>query len=1407
MPTLYEVLNATSMDFRELSDTEKIQVVNKLSTNPKELYNALINTSDDFKALSPSEREQVIKQIIPNSSSFSDVNAYRSKEQSKQQGKIVLTSDGTSLLSSTPKDKRLNNDTVSVSDTNDILTSMEKSKPINWKNAAKGFLYGGAKALTTIPVAIDKAVGAMSQDEIDAFYRDMASAFGYNPEEKGATAAEIAGSMLLDPVNYIPVGFVTKYNTIKNFVLNAAKGAAYGVGSSALYNYADGDKDIARNTAMSGAVSGTMQAVLGALVGKKGKAVQKLIDEGTVLQKTLEEGKAPVETAFNKLDEYIDKVLTQVDDKDIEKISNNLDITFQKLGINPDIKAIPYKIEMPEDITKQNKLLSLVSDLEKAGISIEDIKPKLVDMGISLEDKLNDIDIKLSQTKIQETPNALYNVDEITGAFKTKAQELGIIKPPVIDEIKEIKSILDTPNLKELTPELQTTQLDSTTKTDTKKGSDFGTTFYSGVPIHKLSELPQPVKNALTSFSLGLANGFKKDENGNWVYDPEIALKTGLSFAGVSFLASRYSDKMFKPLQWLDEKFSITKTISKGVSPIKALGQPDIYTAHLNRQGMLNTADEILQKLIGKFSKATDEHLKFAYDYWTDQSAHASYKGVFEYFNKHFPNLELTEFDKSLLKDFAAVKRAINSALDFAIKNKIIKEADVASLRNGYLQRVYLAHILKEKNNILTLSGTQSKKLELFKHRKEDIENVIKKINNNEIIFKVPEFKDFAIDYLQRKDVTEETQTTLELINSAKSYFGDTIKNIDTRALREDIKKLKELEQGSISKYMREYLGEIKQADYLAVITLRKAMLNKINYDFLDAISKNPNLTLPESLVEYKGKTMSVFALKQELDELLERKVALERLNHSTEVIDSEIENITQILDSHHEMLLDRGIDLENLRSDSYRKIEGKVFGRLNGMYVTNEAYDMLKSVYTLELNPDAFIKNLGTAAEEITKLFKKAQTVWNIPTHFRNTVTNVFINDLDGYTVSEQIKDAVELVSNPSDLKKLWIQAKRRGLISSTFAYSELTSLKQKLLKANAAENSIEKIFTILKPIKAVDDAFVKAYQMEDAVFKLLRYYREIKLGRTADEAAAIAAQNLFDYSDVSRFVEHFRSNPVSSIAAPFASFTAKSLEKTVETFIQNPVRLFKWYAFISLLNFFNNIDTDAMHTLAADYKKDSTGILGTTVYGKDRKENKYYGVDIGVFLPQSVFVNTTKNIATGEFKDAVRTLGFANMPIMNATTILLTHRDPFTGRDLTADAMPGENIVPKLLAHAAKMMIPSSLRPETGAAANTYKLLSGRKNKYGEEISPFVILQWFGIPVEEITRKKVKTETLAAIKAMEMDLTKDKIRAKRNMAMSKNFSDEDKRDLKERYINSKKYIKEEAKRRRQAINSLFGN
>jgi len=92
MPTLYEVLNATSMDFRELSDTEKIQVVNKLSTNPKELYNALINTSDDFKALSPSEREQVIKQIIPNSSSFSDVNAYRSKEQSKQQGKILFLS-------------------------------------------------------------------------------------------------------------------------------------------------------------------------------------------------------------------------------------------------------------------------------------------------------------------------------------------------------------------------------------------------------------------------------------------------------------------------------------------------------------------------------------------------------------------------------------------------------------------------------------------------------------------------------------------------------------------------------------------------------------------------------------------------------------------------------------------------------------------------------------------------------------------------------------------------------------------------------------------------------------------------------------------------------------------------------------------------------------------------------------------------------------------------------------------------------------------------------------------------------------------------------------------------------------------------------------------------------------------
>jgi hypothetical protein len=210
--------------------------------------------------------------------------------------------------------------------------------------------------------------------------------------------------------------------------------------------------------------------------------------------------------------------------------------------------------------------------------------------------------------------------------------------------------------------------------------------------------------------------------------------------------------------------------------------------------------------------------------------------------------------------------------------------------------------------------------------------------------------------------------------------------------------------------------------------------------------------------------------------------------------------------------------------------------GNLSGKYVlapiAHDVQDWIAQKGTIE-----------QIANKVTGWWKFGKVVLNPATHVRNMLSNV----VQAYTNAGLSPARVDIYTNAlTDLAKKsgdFQEAKNLGLMGSTYYGNEIRQMLEGVKKGNGIVNFL----------KGRAEGLGNLYQAEEQWFKLAVFKHQKELGKTAEEAAKMAQDSLFDYSEVPKTVKALRE---SVAGFPFLTFAYKAMPKAVESFTKNPTR-----------------------------------------------------------------------------------------------------------------------------------------------------------------------------------------------------------------------------------------------------------
>ena len=288
-----------------------------------------------------------------------------------------------------------------------------------------------------------------------------------------------------------------------------------------------------------------------------------------------------------------------------------------------------------------------------------------------------------------------------------------------------------------------------------------------------------------------------------------------------------------------------------------------------------------------------------------------------------------------------------------------------------------------------------------------------------------------------------------------------------------------------------------------------------------------------------------------------------------------------------------------------------KTYGALAGKYVKPDVWRSLK-----HYNQPLFGRGrAATIYRNLLDRWKLYKTVYNPVSHFNNTVSNLQMYYMAGYSARYIVRAINELLKGENS--ELWREARDVGMFGSDWTSSLLEGGEQANSLAELAEvlrnqpdfpdanqvndsvilvnrfktwlieskASVRNADTKLgsgaavakaiaspvidvmnKPIKAATDGAKWLYQKEDELYKMAVFIEERKKGRSPYEALEAANQFFFDYSDLPDAVRKIKDFPIGS---PFISYTYLALPAIVKNIIERPERVLALAAAFEGLNF----------------------------------------------------------------------------------------------------------------------------------------------------------------------------------------------------------------------------------------------
>ena len=263
----------------------------------------------------------------------------------------------------------------------------------------------------------------------------------------------------------------------------------------------------------------------------------------------------------------------------------------------------------------------------------------------------------------------------------------------------------------------------------------------------------------------------------------------------------------------------------------------------------------------------------------------------------------------------------------------------------------------------------------------------------------------------------------------------------------------------------------------------------------------------------------------------------------------------------------------KNITGNMVQMPKGNSMGALSGKFVVKEIAD--------EINAITSLKTQNLALELYNKslnAWKYGKVVLNPATHFRNMLSNSMLLDLSGVGHFRQAQLFPRVVKDYIQQGPLYQAALKNGAISGEFVGGEV-AMVEKFYNYTQGSN-LQKWIGVMKA------PFTKAgemYRAEEQISKMIKFADEIDRGKTAELAALEAQKWLFNYEEIPNAIK------VAKHIAPFVTFTYKSVPRVAEALVNNPLKIYKYYA---LANAFNESSRKMLNMTPEDFAREEKAL-----------------------------------------------------------------------------------------------------------------------------------------------------------------------------------------------------------------------
>jgi hypothetical protein len=245
--------------------------------------------------------------------------------------------------------------------------------------------------------------------------------------------------------------------------------------------------------------------------------------------------------------------------------------------------------------------------------------------------------------------------------------------------------------------------------------------------------------------------------------------------------------------------------------------------------------------------------------------------------------------------------------------------------------------------------------------------------------------------------------------------------------------------------------------------------------------------------------------------------------------------------------------------------------GELSEKYVIKPLARDLNSAFIAAPKQGATI---GSVYRSTLSAWKFSKVVLNPATHARNMMTNTMLLDLSGVSHARQAALMHRVIKDYLEKGPMYVLAKKHGAIGGEFVGGDIKIMWNFYTNRNGSH--MDKMLNTLKT------PFTKAantYQAEEQVAKMIKFTDEMAKHGNPKLAAEQAQKWLFDYQDIPNAIK------IAKHVAPFITFTYKALPRVVEAAVDNPLRVYKYYA---LFQGWNNAAMKQLDLTPTEYAKE---------------------------------------------------------------------------------------------------------------------------------------------------------------------------------------------------------------------------